>query len=75
MPGRTRRYVHLDKGHVSIECPRLMTDSELADRLVAFAEEVRARPPKVPPKPPEPRVESLLPFKRVKARKRRVTPR
>ena len=71
MPARTRRYIHLDKGNVSIECPRLMTDHELADRLVAFAEEVRARPPKVPPKPPEPRVESLLPAKRKTTKRRR----
>jgi hypothetical protein len=63
MPGRTRRYIHLDKGHVSIECPRLMTDGELADRLAAFVEEVRARPPREPPMPPEPRIESLLPAK------------
>jgi hypothetical protein len=48
-----------------------MTDAELADRLVAFAEEVRARPPKEPAKPPESRVEGLLPHKRVKTRKRR----
>jgi hypothetical protein len=65
MPAKTRRYIH------RIECPRLMTDAELADRLAAFVEEVRARPPREPAKPAEPRVESLLPFKRVKTRKRR----
>jgi hypothetical protein len=71
MPAKTRREVTLDHGRITVECPRLMTDDELADVLAAFVEEVRARTPKEPAKPTEPRVESLLPFKRVKARKRR----
>jgi len=69
MPAKTRREVNLDHGRVIIECPRLMTDDELADVLAAFVEEVRARPAKKHGKP-EPRVESLLPHKR-KTTKRR----
>jgi hypothetical protein len=42
----SRRETCLDHRHVTIECPRLMTDVELAGVLEAFIAEVRARPPK-----------------------------
>jgi hypothetical protein len=42
-------------GRIWIECPRLMTDLELADVLADFVDQVRARPPKpsqsIPPQP------------------------
>jgi hypothetical protein len=38
------RELFLDHSRVMIGCPRLMTDSELADVLAAFVETVRARP-------------------------------
>jgi hypothetical protein len=46
MPAPQRREVYLAIGRVTIECPRLMTDVELAAVLAAFVETVRARPPK-----------------------------
>jgi hypothetical protein len=47
------REIYLDHDRVAIECPRLMSDEELADVLAAFVNEVRARPPKAPTKPPD----------------------
>ena len=58
-----RRQIFLNHGRVLIECPRLMTDAELAKVLAAFAEEVTGRPEPPPPPPasrPEP---SRLPHK------------
>jgi hypothetical protein len=42
----TRREIFLDHGRVQIECPRLMSDAELAEVLKAFIAEIEARPPK-----------------------------
>jgi hypothetical protein len=69
MPAKTRREVKLDHGRITVECPRLMTDDELADVLAAFVKEVRARPAKEHGKP-EPATPSLLPARR-KTTKRR----
>jgi hypothetical protein len=69
MPAKTRREVNLDHGRVTVECPRLMSDAELADVLAVFIEEVKARAAKAV-MPAEPRVERLLPAKR-KTTKRR----
>jgi hypothetical protein len=69
MPAKTRREVNLDHGRVTVECPRLMSDAELADVLAAFVKEVRARPPKAHGKP-EPAIESLLPAKRKNTKRR-----
>jgi hypothetical protein len=41
-----RREVYLENGRVTIDCPRLMSDEELAQVLAAFVDQVRARPPK-----------------------------
>jgi hypothetical protein len=50
----SRRELYLDNARVTIECPRLMSDEELAKVLAAFVETVRARPPKpsLPVSPP-----------------------
>ena len=45
MPAPQRREVYLAIGRITIECPRLMTDIELAAVLAAFVETVRAPPP------------------------------
>jgi hypothetical protein len=42
----SRREMYFENGRVTIECPRLMSDEELADVLAVFVETVRARPPK-----------------------------
>jgi hypothetical protein len=41
-----RRELYLDHGRVFVQCPRLMSDVELADVLAAFVATVRAGPPK-----------------------------
>jgi hypothetical protein len=50
----SRRELYLDNARITIECPRLMSDEELAEVLAAFVETVRARPPKpsLPVSPP-----------------------
>jgi hypothetical protein len=53
MPPTTRREIFLDKGTVTIECPRLMTVDELAQVLAAFVEAVMARTPAQAPVRPE----------------------
>jgi hypothetical protein len=45
----SRRELYLDHGRVSIECPRLMSDEELADVLEAFVKDVRVRQSKPAP--------------------------
>jgi hypothetical protein len=52
MPDPKPRQIFLDKGRVTIEYPRLMTDAELAQVLAAFVEEVMARPEPTPVEPP-----------------------
>jgi hypothetical protein len=52
-----RREIYLDRW-VTVECPRLMNDAELADILAAFVEKVRAskvRAPVTEPKGDSPR--------------------
>ena len=71
MPAKTRREVNLDHGRVTVECPRLMADDELADRLAAFVEEVPARPPREPIKLAEPQ-SKLPPTRRTTVRKWRT---
>jgi hypothetical protein len=66
MPAKSRREVNLDYGRITVECPRLMFDAELA----AFVEEVGARPAKEHGKP-EPATPSLLPAKRKTTKRRR----
>jgi len=61
----------LDKGHITIECPRLMIDHELADMLEGFIKMVRERPRPQPHKPAEPGIESLFPAKRKTTKRRR----
>jgi hypothetical protein len=41
-----RREIYLDHGRIQIECPRLMSDAELAEVLKAFVTEIEVRPPK-----------------------------
>jgi hypothetical protein len=67
----SRRETYLDHGRVTIECPRLMTDVELADVHEAFIAEVRARPPKEPVQPRDERPSSALPAFRAPKRKPR----
>jgi hypothetical protein len=51
-----RRELILDHGRVIIECPRLMTNADLADILAAFVDQVRGG--KANPAVPEPKVEA-----------------
>jgi hypothetical protein len=40
MPAKTRREVNLDHGRITVNCPPLMSDAELAEVLAAFGEEM-----------------------------------
>jgi hypothetical protein len=54
-----QREVFLNEGRVFIQCPRLMTDGELADALAQYVGTVRAKPlhSKVPLEAPKKRGE------------------
>jgi hypothetical protein len=41
-----RRQLFFDHGRIFVECPRLMSDTELAEVLGVFVDHVRARPSK-----------------------------
>jgi hypothetical protein len=43
MPPTIRRELILDHGRVIVECPRLMTNAELADIVATVVEQVRAQ--------------------------------
>jgi hypothetical protein len=62
----SRRELFLDHGRVSIECPRLMSDEELAEVLADFVVQVKSRAPKAPA--PEPQPSTLPAFRKRKPR-------
>jgi hypothetical protein len=63
----SRRELFLDHGRVTIECPRLMSDEELAEVLADFVVQVKSRAPK-PPLPVSPPPGTLPAFRKRKPR-------